>query len=381
MISATMAEAFKEWIGPDLVKAVGRQVQRVHSSFPRPRFVRRACQGLAELELKARVVHVADALFESLPTSFSDAVGVLEQTLAPARLDTDLSKLVSTEHGLAGWAVWPMTDYVARYGLGHPKRALRALHALTQRNTAEYAIRPYLIEHRDLTMSILHEWVSDPSPHVRRLVSEGTRPRLPWGVQLKYLVEDPSPTFPLLEQLQDDESDYVRRSVANHLNDIARDHPDQVAAWLTQFLPGASQARLSMLRHASRTLIKRGDRRTLKAWGLSSRLRGEVAMFVDPADVTVGGSVNLRVELISAGKRPQSLVLDYVVHHVKKDGTTRMKTWKGWQLQLMGGERRTLRKRHSLRPVTTRRDYPGRHQVDLMVNGQVMASSAFVLRP
>ena len=374
-----MAEAFKDWIGPELIRTMAKHLRRVHQAFPRERFVKSATDGLAELELKARVVHVADALAATLPPSFSQAAKVLEQSLAPSRSDEDLSKLVPCDAGLAGWAVWPMTDYVARYGIKHPKRALRCLRALTQRNTAEYAIRPFLIEHRDLTMATLHDWLDDASPHVRRLVSEGTRPRLPWGIQLKHLMADPTPAFAFLQQLQDDDSGYVRRSVANHLNDIAKDHPEHVADWLERYLPDASAERRAMLRHASRTLIKRGDRRVLKAWGLAKSLRGEVSFSVSPKQVGQGSSVTLCVALQSSAKKAQPLMVDYVMHHVKKGGTTNAKTWKGWQLTLQPLEHRELQKKHSLKIVTTRRDYPGWHAVDLMINGKVVAGAGFDL--
>ncbi|MFN3242252.1 MAG: DNA alkylation repair protein [Planctomycetota bacterium] len=374
-----MAEPFKNLIHPDLLRTAGRHLERAWPEFPRQRFVRRATAGLDELELKARVVHVADVLAQCLPESFGDAATVLERSLAPARTDTDLGALVPSDAGLAGWIVWPMTEFVARRGLAHPKRALRALHAMTQRNTAEYAIRPFLVEHRDVTMATLRGWLEDRSAHVRRLVSEGTRPRLPWGIRLQHLVEDPSPCLPMLEHLQDDDSEYVRRSVANHLNDIAKDHPAIVADWLERHLPDAPPTRQRLLRHAARTLIKQRDKRVLRAFGLGRPLRGEVTFAIRPARVAVGGEVALEVGLRSRARQAQDLVVDYVVHHVKKNGTTSAKTWKGWKLRLDAGERRALDKRHSLRKVTTRRDYPGVHRVELVVNGEVIADAQFEL--
>jgi 3-methyladenine DNA glycosylase AlkC len=376
-----MAEPFKERIDAALVRVLGRHLQRVAPEFPRRRFAARAVAGLAPLELKARVAHVADALAACLPADFAAAAEVLELSLAAARDDDDLKALVTGDDGLAGWAVWPMTDFVARYGLAHPRRSLRALHALTQRHTAEYAIRPFLIEHRALTMATLVRWLDDPSPHVRRLVSEGTRPRLPWGMQLRHLVEDPRPCLPLLERLQDDPSGYVRRSVANHLNDVSKDHPELVIRWLREHLPGASPRRAAALRHAARALVKEGDKRALQALGLGARLRGSASFAISPARARVGEAVQLTVSLTSASARVQPLVVDYVVHHVKQGGATRAKTWKGWKLRLAAGERRALRKTHALWPVTTRRDHPGRHRVELLVNGDVLAASSFELLP
>lgn len=376
-----MAEPFKNLVDGELVRLTARHLGRVWSAFPQARFERIARDGLAALELKARIEHVAQALATTLPASFADAASVLEQSLAPARSDDDLSALRAGPEGLAGWSVWPLCTFVANAGLDHPERALRCLHALTQRHTAEYAIRPFLLRHQQLVFATLQDWLVDPSPHVRRLVSEGSRPRLPWGVQLPPLIADPSPTLPLLAALQDDPSGYVRRSVANHLNDIAKDHPAVIASWLERHLPDASPLRRALLRHASRTLVKRGDARVLRAWGLGRALRGDATLAIAPRRASIGGEVVLTVTLRSTAARPQALVVDYAVHHRKADGATRVKVWKGWTLTLAARERRVVTKRHSLRPVTTRRDRPGTYQVELRVNGRTVAQAAFELRP
>jgi len=376
-----MAEPFKNLVDAELVRVTAAHLRRAWRQFPQAKFERLALDGLASLELKARVEHLATALQATLPTSFPAAADVLEGSLAPARMDTDLGALRPGPEGLAGWAVWPLCTFVARAGLDDPQRALRCLHALTQRHTAEYAIRPFLLAHPELAFATLRRWVTDDSAHVRRLVSEGSRPRLPWGVQLRPLVVDPSPTLPLLQRLQDDPSDYVRRSVANHLNDIAKDHPAVVAEWLERHLPGAPPPRRALLKHASRTLIKRGDVRVLKAWGLGGALRGDASLVIAPRRATIGGEVMLTATVRSTAKRPQQLVVDYRVHQQKANGGTSPKVWKGWTLTLAAGERRVLQKRHSLRPVTTRRDRPGRHDVDLLVNGRLAARSLFELRP
>jgi hypothetical protein len=208
---------------------------------------------------------------------------------------------------------------------------------------------------------------------VRRLASEGSRPRLPWGLRIQRLVADPTPTLPLLRALQDDGSEYVRRSVANHLNDIAKDHPAVVADWLQAHLPEASPERRALLRHASRSLIKQGDARVLAAWGLGASFKGACAFSLSPRRLRVGESLRLSLGLHSQSRRPQPLASDYVVHHVKANGSTSPKVFKGWQLVLAGQERRVLIKRHSFREITTRRYHAGRHTVELQVNGQVMA--------
>ena len=359
--------------------AAAQQLQRVWPAFDAPRFTALGVRGLESLELKARAMQVADALEATLPDDFAQAAGILEGALAPAELGDSMAGLQLADDGLKGWILWSAGEYVARRGLARPERALQALHAFTQRFTAEFAIRPIIVAHPELAFATLRRWTTDPSAHVRRLVSEGSRPRLPWGLQLKALIADPSPTLPLLSALQDDPSEYVRRSVANHLNDIAKDHPAIVARWLEEHLKDASDERRALLQHASRTLIKRGDRRVLSAWGLGRDFRGTAALTITPRRVAVGESFTMTLTLRSTARSPQPLVIDYVVHHQKQDGRTSPKVFKGWRVTLPAGGELHLTKRHSLKVVTTRRYYPGKHAVDININGTTGASGHFTL--
>jgi 3-methyladenine DNA glycosylase AlkC len=375
-----MAAPFKDRFDAALVRLLGEQLRGVDSAFDARAFEQLATAGLGPLALKQRVGHVAQALAATLPGDFAAACERLEATLAPARADDDLGALAPGPEGLAGWVVWPMTEFVATRGLADPARALRALHALTQRFTAEFALRPFLVAHERLTLRTLQRWTRDPSPHVRRLVSEGSRPRLPWGTALPRFVADPSPTLPLLAALQDDPSEYVRRSVANHLNDIAKDHPAVVVDWLRRHLPDAPPARRAMLQRASRTLEKRGEPGALAAWGVDAPFRGEVAFAVAPARVAIGGAMALQVELRAAAKgAAQRLVVDYVVRDIADDAARRRKVWRGWRVELAPGETRALTKRHSWRPTTVRVDRPGRKAVELRINGRVAATAGFTL--
>ena len=380
-----MAEPFKLLIHAGTVAQIGRHLQRAWPAFERARFESLASTGLEALELKARAMQLADALVSTLPGDFAQAAELIEASLAPPLPLDDRGEPVSLadgerDAGLNGWAVWSLGEVVVRQGMGDVPRALRCLHALTQRFSAEFAIRPFIAQHPQPTLDTLTRWVEDPSAHVRRLVSEGSRPRLPWGLRLQALVQDPSPTLPLLRALQDDPSAYVRRSVANHLNDIAKDHPDLVARWVGQHRAGAGTERTALLRHASRTLIKQGHAPTLAAWGLGEPLQGQVSLVLDRAQASIGDTLALQVRLSSASPRPQTLVVDYAVHHVRAGGGSSPKVFKGWKLTLAPRETRVLDKRHSLRPVTTRRLYPGTHRIELRINGQTVADAAFELR-
>ncbi|WOB10132.1 DNA alkylation repair protein [Piscinibacter gummiphilus] len=382
-----MPEPFKNLLGPQVAAAMASHLQRAGAetgaAFNAKRFRSLALSGLEALEMKARAQHLCTALEKTLPSDFDSAATVMEGALASmgeiddATLDSPSG---ARDDGLAGWAVWPLTEYVARHGKDKAPRALQALHAMTQRFTAEWAIRPFILAEPALSFDTLQRWSTDASPHVRRLVSEGSRPRLPWGMVLKPLVDDPSPTLPLLRRLMDDASPYVRRSVANHLNDIAKDHPYLIEAWLQEHLPTATPARLALLRHASRTLVKKGHAGVLKAFGVGDRFKGEASVALSSRRATVGDSLQLALTLQSTARKPQRLAIDYAVHHVKANGDTSPKVFKGWVVELAAGERREFRKQHSLRPITTRVYYPGPHRIEVLVNGAAVAEAGFELR-
>ena len=370
-------EPFKNLLNAAGVRAAAGHLHAAWPGFDRPTFVHRATQDLDALELKARAMQIADALETTLPADFEAACRLIEAALAPA---VDPGEAPPPESaGLRGWMVWPLGEFVARRGLAEPERALVALHALTQRSTAEFAIRPLIVAHPAFVFATLRHWTRDPSAHVRRLASEGSRPRLPWGLRLHALVANPSPTLPLLAALQDDPSEYVRRSVANHLNDITKDHPDIVVAWVREFLPGASPERRALLKHASRTLIKQGHAEMLALWGAGDRFEGNARLALSTRRIVVGESTVLQLTLRSRSAQAQRLLIDYAVHHVKANGSTSAKIFKGWSLTLAPGELRRLSKSHSLRAVTTRRYHAGRHLVDVRINGQAVAQAGFSL--
>jgi 3-methyladenine DNA glycosylase AlkC len=375
-----VAEPFKNLIGADTVRACALHLRRSWPDFEASRFEALALQGLEALEFKARAMHLCAALEAVLPADFERSAAIIEAALAPPGEGDDLSVLRSGPSGLAGWVVWPLGEFVVRRGIDQPERALRTLHSLTQRHTAEWALRPFIERHPQTSFATLARWCSDPSAHVRRLVSEGSRPRLPWGMQLKALMRDPAPTLPLLRRLQDDPSAYVRRSVANHLNDIAKDHPALVVAWLREFLPDATAERRALLKHASRSLIKQGHAAVLQAWGIGAPLRGQVRLKLSPKRPAVGEVLVLDLHLSSSAARAQSLQIDYAVHHVKGDGSASPKVFKGWSLQLAAHQQLALQRRHSMRAMTTRRYHAGPHAVDVRINGRVVATAPFQLR-
>jgi 3-methyladenine DNA glycosylase AlkC len=368
-----VAEALKKFFGRPVVEALGRDLARVHP-LDVAQFVRDGMAGLSALELTERAGHLADVLHRHLPAPFPDAVGVLIASLGP-RLES------SETFGMAPFRYLPHVLYVSRHGLEHFELSMRAFYELTQRFTAEGGIRPFLIQHPEQTLARLASWAHDPNVHVRRLVSEGTRPRLPWARRLPQFQRDPTAVIELLEVLKDDPERYVQRSVANNLNDIAKDHPELVVALCARWSKGAPGSRLWVIKHALRSLIKAGNLGALALVGAGAIAEVRVGRVqLEPNPVRLGGRLGLSFDLISMGKSEQSLVVDYAVHFVKANGSTARKVFKLRRVRLEPREKLRLAAKVSFADLTTRKHYPGVHRVELLVNGQSRDLGKFQVR-
>jgi 3-methyladenine DNA glycosylase AlkC len=375
-----MAEAFKNLLNSALIAHCARHFARVWPAFPAAAFIEQAGARLEALELKARAMQMADALDAVLPLPFATRADVIEAVLAaPLREAAGMGSVTPDDSGLRGWVLWPLGEVIARSGLNAPERALAVLRELTQRFTAEWAIRPLLVAHPDLGQRTLLQWTADPNQHVRRLASEGSRPRLPWGMLLRDRIADPTPSFALIERLLDDPSDYVRLSAANHLNDIAKDHPARVVAFIAQHLPGASNERGVLLKHGARTLIKRGDLAALKLWGRDQAFVGDVALRVTPQRLSIGAACTLELTLSSTAPTPQALLIDYRIAYAGASGPRAPKVFKGWKLTLAPDARLNLKRAIKFAPVTTRTLHLGVQTLDVQINGEVRATAALEL--
>lgn len=357
------------------VRRIGTALAAAAPGFNRRGFERAAAGGLEALELKARVAHVIAALAGYLPSPFPAAAAVLRRV--PGVWDGG-----AADDPLRGFAAWPLIDYVAAHGLDHPRVALELLPRLTSLFSAEFAVRPFFVAHYELAYAAALAWTRDEDAHVRRLASEGSRPRLPWGPRLQRFVQDPSPLVPLLDRLKDDPSDYVRRSVANNLNDISKDHPGVVVDVGARWLAAPTARRVWIVRHATRSLVKAGDAGALALLGYGARPRLRVTgVRVAPKRVRFDGAVEVAFDLVSAASQAERLVVDFAVHFVKASGARKVKVFKGRKLTLGPGEAATVAWRHAFREITTRAYYPGKHRVDVVVNGRVAGGADFVLAP
>lgn len=346
-----------------LVTDLAASFVRAHPKFAKDAFVRDAMRGLDDLELKDRVLHIMKAMHAHLPSRYPDALRVVVGSLGEET---------------SAFKYWPHTMFVATYGTSAEDvaRSLEAQRVLTERFSCEFSIRPFLELHPDATLAAMRAWVEDENHHVRRLVSEGTRPLLPWAPRVSWLQREPKRLLPFLEALKDDDSDYVRRSVANHLNDVAKAHPDLVCEVAERWL---TPKRRSLVRHALRTLVKRGHPRALAILGFGGKPRVTVRGRVTPSRVAIGGKTRIEVAVTSTTAQRQSLAVDLVVHFVKSRGTTGAKVFKLGEIELASRGTETLAKNVSIAVHTTRKPYPGKHRVEALVNGERFDVGSFVV--
>jgi 3-methyladenine DNA glycosylase AlkC len=369
-----VAEPLKNYFGPDVPVRIAAMVKQVYPAFAAEDFVADALDGYEQLELTPRAWQVAHALGRYLPSDYDRAIEILLGSLGDKLPTPELS-------GMDVFLYLPHVFYVAEFGADHFETSMRAQYELTQRFSAEYSIRVFLQRYPEQTMARLREWAGDPSVHVRRLVSEGTRPRLPWAPRLRAFQADPRPVLELLELLKDDPELYVRRSVANNLNDIGKDHPALLTETCARWLQHASAERRWLVAHALRSAVKRGDPEALAILGYADAAVSVREIHVTPAVAAIGDSVTVTVDLVNDSSAVQRLLVDLRVHFVKASGNTSPKVFKLKTLDLQPGASEQLTKRISLAQHTTRTHYPGRHRVEVVVNGKPGNATTFEVTP
>lgn len=328
--------------------------------------LRTAATALGPLPLRARADLLRDALLSDVPGDFT--------TLAVA----------VRAASFGGWMVWPVTTAVAERAVSDGSTsafddALALLAELTGLLTAEFAIRTLLRHDLDRAMPIIGEWTASSDPAVRRLASEGTRPYLPWATRVHQIVSSPGLTVPILDHLYRDPDSVVRRSVANHLNDLSRDHVDLVVDTARRWLADPDDNTLALVKHALRTLIKRGNPKALQLLGFGAATVDIDGPVLSRSTVPFGGEIAFTATISNRGAEPARLAIDYAVHHRKANGSQSHKVFKLTTRTLAPGEQVTVSKVHSLRPITTRKYYPGAHAIELRVNGTASPRADFDL--
>ncbi len=358
------APALKEWFNADRYRWFADELSALTPRFDRKKFLAHTLPGLDERSLLQRLRRTTEAMRATLPSDYAKSLRVLEK-LAP-RFQHNFVSLV-------------LPDFVGLYGHDDFDRSMDALAFFTRFGSAEFAIREFLKRDLPRTLAVMERWSRDENEHVRRLASEGCRPRLPWSFRLPALIADPSPVAPILENLRADDSLYVRKSVANHLNDITKDHPDWTLATLRRWTTKNSHTAW-IARRALRTLIKAGHPEALAVFGVKTTSSVRVENFtLSSAILHLGDQLTFSFDLISPSTRSQRIVADYAVHYVKKSGDLARKVFKLSELDLPARGRVSLTKRQRFQNFTTRIHYAGEHRIELLINGRSAASAAFFL--
>jgi len=374
-----MPEPFKNFFNIPLIEKMGALLANAFPNFDQQRFIGLASENFEALELKQRSNQIRDALVATLPNDIATSSQILLQTLGPeAPIDGGTSK--EGNGGLSGFAIMPMADFVAEIGINDPATSFVVLEELTKRFSAEFAVRPFIVADPKMAMRQFAKWAKSDNAHVRRLASEGCRPLLPWGIRLQQFVSDPTPILPILETLKDDATEYVCRSVANNLNDIAKNQPDLVTQIAGEWLKDASRNRERLVRHACRTLIKQGHQPTLKALGYAE-LEAEFSDFrIANKQIRLGDTLEFGFSIQNTTEKPQPIIIDYAVHFMKAHGSLSPKVFKLKTGTLQPNETLNIQKAHKLKPITTRTFYSGNHKLEILANGVSLGSATFVLR-
>ena len=362
---------YKDWFDKAAANAMAKQITAVYPDFNSAVFKRHALRKIESLEFNDRVKQFAQALRRTLPDSYPAAAGILVESL-----QEDASVASITD----GWLQWPVGQFIADYGTDHFKESIHAMTELTRRFSSEFAVRPFVERYPEETFSWLLKATDHPSEHVRRWCSEGVRTRLPWGNKLHDLIADPTPVLPILEALLDDDSAYVRKSVANNLNDLSKDHPQLVLQKCRAWQKKNNPQRNWIIKHGLRSLIKQGNPEALVLTGFERPEKLSLQLSAEPNSIRIGQSITLHLDIINNSKHNQSLMIDYVVHYVRKNSVVNEKVFKWKTIAVDAGDTITISKTHPMKRTTVRALYSGLHKLDVQVNGVRLASGEFTLK-
>jgi 3-methyladenine DNA glycosylase AlkC len=345
------------------IDRLGDSIHQHYEGFDKEQFARRVYdEDWESRELKERMRHVTRCLREGLPSDYPTALEILKQ-VAP---------------GFSGFDAMVFADYVECYGLDHWDLSLPALALFTTLCSSEFAIRPFIAQDPERAMATMREWAEDENEHVRRLASEGCRTRLPWAKALPIFKKNPSLILPILEVLKEDEAEYVRKSVANNLNDISKDHPGLVLDICERWY-GHSKRTDWIVKRACRTMLKAGNQRAMMLFGFSDPRHISVQnLRLSEETICIGDDLPFTFELSVDGDTACLVRLEMGVTYAKARGKQSTKIFQIKEDSFDPG-RHPVRRKHSFRDLSTRKHYPGRHQISIIVNGVEKATASFEL--
>ena len=361
-----MAALLKDVFNKKVIILLALEVKKQYSTFENEAFIELVFdRNWKDRELKQRIRHISGCLSDHLPKKYEKALEILK----PVSLE------ISSQCDDLVHLIFP--DFVELRGLDDYKNSVSAMAFFTSGSSSEFPVRHFIIKFEKQMMAQMYKWAASDNEHLRRLASEGCRPRLPWAIGLPKFKNDPTSVLPILEKLKNDKSEYVRRSVANNLNDISKDNPKIVIklakAWL-----GKSTETDKLVKHGCRTLLKQGEPNVLKLFGFREPKDIQVKKFKVTKEIKMGEEIEFKFSLQTTKKKLGKLRIEYIIEFVRQNNKIGKKVFK-----ISEGDysesKREICKKHSFRPISTRRYYKGKHNLAIIVNGQSLARKMFII--
>lgn len=355
-----MSNLLKDIYNKKLVTTLSTEISIIYPDFNKKEFVNNVFNETWEdKELKQRIRHISEAMKQALPDDYVKSIEILK----PVSL-----KFSDLEH-----MIFP--DFVEFYGIDDLTTSIDAMEFFTERSSSEFPVRFFIIKYKDKMMRQMNIWSKSKNEHVRRLASEGCRPRLPWAIALPEFKKDPAKILPILERLKSDKSEYVRRSVANNLNDISKDNPEIVIEIAKKWL-GLSSDTDKLVKHACRTLLKSGNVQVLKLFGFKPPTHVTYENFKLTKKVTMGESLEFSCNILSDKNKLGKLRIEYAIYFIRLNNKISRKIFKISEGDYKSKQLK-ITKKHSFREISTRKYYTGKHSVSIIVNGKVLIKSDF----
>ncbi len=366
-----MATPFKEYLSKNFMSHFSDAIVSVHSDFNKAQLMDAIFnEEFSSMELKERMRHFTLGLGNYLPSNFKESISILIEAQNIV-LNKDLD--------LIGLELIFIPDFIEVFGIDDFETSVDAMEIITIKMTCELAVRPFIIKYQDKMLSRLIKWSENENHHIRRLASEGCRPRLPWAMSLPEFKKDPTPILPVLENLKNDSSEYVRRSVANNLNDISKDHPE-LSLEIAKKWQGKSKETDKLVKHAMRSLLKSNFPGSMQLFGYSEPQDVLVNSFeVNTSSIKIGDRLKFSFSIRNKSKKVSLIRIEYGIYFLLANGKNNRKVFKISERKLSPGEEIKFSREHSFREITTRKYYPGKHLVSLIANGEEKEKGDFVV--
>lgn len=357
-------EALKEMFNKNFYETFAAEFGKADKNFNVKKFLEDVTGNMEDLSLNQRMRNTSVVLKNYLPDDFKRSIKIMEKVIP---------------HTKRGYTNLVFPDFVGLYGHAHFDLSLEALKYFTTFGSSEFAIREFLKRDFMRTIKVMYTWAEDKDYQVRRLSSEGSRPRLPWSFKLDDVIKNPSLTKPILETLKQDEELYVRKSVANHLNDISKENPDYMLALMNSW-DKKNPHTAWIIKHASRSLIKKGHAGSLSVFDFEKNAKVRIENFkLNKTKIKLGESFLFEFDIVSEKPKDQKLVIDYVIHYRKKSGELSPKVFKLKEVVLIAKQKITVSKKQVFKDFTTRKHFMGKHEIEIQVNGKILDRQTFHL--